>query len=98
MGYTAWPYIGIVCCFMGFMFSWLSSFGKTSLLLPCGAILYGSAELWRIDLFRQGIFIVWFVAGIGVPAICSSVRQTTPEPKLPRPKSALSATENCLIL
>jgi hypothetical protein len=69
MGYAAWPYVGIVCCFMGFMFSWLSSFGRTSLLLPCGAILYGSAELWRIDLFRQGIFIVWFAAGIGVPAI-----------------------------
>ena len=69
MGYAAWPYIGIVCCFMGFMFSWLSSFGRTSFLLPCGAILYGSAELWRIDLFRQGIFIVWLVAGIGVPAI-----------------------------
>lgn len=69
MGYTAWAYVSIVCCFMGFMFSWLSSFGRTSFLLPCGAILYGSAELWRIDLFRQGIFIVWFVAGIGVPAI-----------------------------
>ena len=69
IGYKAWPYIGIVCCFMGFIFSWLSSFGRTSLLLPCGAVLYGSAELWRIDLFRQGIFIVWVVAGIGVPAI-----------------------------
>ena len=69
MGYAAWPYIGIVCCFMGLMFSWLSSFGRTSLLLPCGAILYGSAELWRLDLFRQGIFIVWIVAGIGVPLI-----------------------------
>jgi hypothetical protein len=69
MGYIAWPYVGIVCCFMGFMFSWLSSFGRTSLLLPSGAILYGSAELWRIDLFRQGIFIVWIVAGIGVPVV-----------------------------
>jgi hypothetical protein len=68
-GYVAWPYIGIVCCFMGFMFSWLSSFGRTALLLPSGAILYGSAELWRLNLFRQGIFIVWFVVGIAVPAI-----------------------------
>jgi len=69
MGYLAWPYIGFMCCFMGFMFTWLSSFGRTSLLLPCGAILYASAELWRLDLFRQGIFVVWFVTGIGVPAI-----------------------------
>jgi hypothetical protein len=69
MGYAAWAYVGIVCCFMGFMFSWLSSFGRTSLLLPCGAILYASAELWRLDLFRQGIFIVWFIMGIGIPAL-----------------------------
>jgi|SRR5579862_687279 len=68
MGYLAWPYIGIVCCLMGFMFTWLTSFGKTALLLPSGAILYGAAELWRIDLFQQGIFIVWFVVGIALPA------------------------------
>jgi hypothetical protein len=69
MGYVCWLYIGVICCFMGFMFSWLASFGRTSFLLPCGAILYGSAELWRLDLFQQGIFIVWFVMGIGVPGI-----------------------------
>jgi hypothetical protein len=23
--------------------------------------------LWRLDLFHQGIFIVWFVMGIGLP-------------------------------
>jgi len=67
MGYACWPYITAVCCFMGFMFSWLVSFGRTSFLLPCGAILYGSAELWRLDLFQQGIFIVWFVLGIAIP-------------------------------
>lgn len=67
IGNLAWPYIAVVCCSMGFAFSWLSSFGKTSLLLPCGAILYGAAELWRLDLFRQGIFIVWLVVGISVP-------------------------------
>jgi hypothetical protein len=68
MGYVSWLYIGVVSCFMGFMFSWLTSFGRTSFLLPSGAILYGSAELWRLDLFQEGIFIVWFVMGIGVPA------------------------------
>jgi len=69
MGYACWPYIVVVCCFMGFMFSWLASFGRTSFLLPCGAILYGSAELWRLDLFQQGIFIVWFVMGIALPGV-----------------------------
>jgi len=67
MGYISWVYIAAICLFMGFVFEVLASFGKTILLLPCGVILYGSAELWRLDLFHQGIFIVWFVIGIGLP-------------------------------
>jgi len=90
MGYIAWPYIGLVCFFMGFVFSWLISFGRTSLLLPCGAILYGSAELWRLDLFRQGIFIVWFAVGIGIPAILIVFGK-------PRP-SRISSTRRAQIL
>lgn len=69
IGYLAWLYISILCCFMGFAFSWLAAFGKTCYLLPCGAVLYACAELWRLDLFHQGIFIVWFVFGIGVPSV-----------------------------
>jgi len=67
MGYVSWAYIAAMCLFMGFVFEVLASFGKTIFLLPCGIILYGSAELWRLDLFHQGIFIVWFVMGIGLP-------------------------------
>jgi len=67
MGYLSWPYICCLCCFMGLFFSWLVSFGRTIFLLPCGAILYASSELWRLDLFQQGIFEVWFIMGIGVP-------------------------------
>jgi hypothetical protein len=67
MGYASWLYIATICLFMGFVFEYLASFGKTVFLLPCGIILYGSAELWRLDLFHQGIFIVWFVSGIGLP-------------------------------
>ncbi len=67
MGYASWAYIAAICLFMGFVFEFLASFGKTVFLLPCGIILYGSAELWRLDLFHQGIFIVWFVMGIGLP-------------------------------
>jgi hypothetical protein len=69
MGYACWLYIAAVCLFMGFMFAWLSSFGRTSFLLPCGAILYGAAELWRLDLFQQGIFIVWFIVGVAIPGV-----------------------------
>ena len=68
LGYVSWPYIATICLFMGLVFGALTSLGKTVFLLPCGAILYGSAELWRLDLFQQGIFIVWFVVGIGLPA------------------------------
>jgi hypothetical protein len=67
-GFASWLYIAMVCLFMGLVFQFLLSFGKTILLLPAGGILYGSAELWRLDLFHQGIFIVWFILGIGLPA------------------------------
>jgi hypothetical protein len=67
MGYFCWIYIACICGVMGFVFSWLSSLGKTGFLLPCGAILYGSAELWRVDLFQAGIFKVWLIMGISVP-------------------------------
>jgi hypothetical protein len=68
-GFLGWLYIGLVCLFMGFLFQLLLSFGKTILLLPAGAILYASAELWRLDLFHQGIFIVWIVIGLGLPLL-----------------------------
>jgi len=69
IGYICWLYIAVVCCFMGFAFSWLASFGRTCFLLPCGAILYSCAELWRLDLFHKGIFIVWLVCGISIPYV-----------------------------
>jgi hypothetical protein len=91
MGYASWPYIGVICCFMSFTFSWLTSFGRTSFLLATGAILYAAAELWRLDLFQEGIFITWFVMGIGVPAALGLVsslknlgsRATTHHPARP---------------
>lgn len=75
IGYFSWPYIALMCFSMGFTFQVLASAGKTIFLLPCGAILYASAELWRLDLFQQGTFIVWFVFGIGVPAFFISIRK-----------------------
>jgi hypothetical protein len=75
MGYLSWLYIAGVCLFMGFVFESLVSFGKTVFVLPGGAILYASAEFWRLDLFHQGIFIVWFVIGIGFPALLLASRR-----------------------
>jgi len=75
IGYFSWLYITGLCFFMGFLFESLASLGKTVFLLPCGAILYASAELWRLDLFQQGIFIVWMVIGIGFPAFLIAGRR-----------------------
>jgi hypothetical protein len=69
IGYMAWLYITCVCFFGGVLFSWMASLGKSAFLLPCGAILYASAELWRVDLFQKGIFKVWLLMGMGVPLI-----------------------------
>ncbi len=77
MGYLSWLYIAMNCFLMGMIFSILFSFGKTVFLLPCATILYAAAELWRLDLFTQGIFIVWFVIGIGIPISLLVLRKTT---------------------
>lgn len=96
MGYVSWIYISVICCFMGFMFCRLASFGRTSFLLPCGAILYSSAELWRLDLFQQGIFIVWFVAGIGVPACFAILSKRSIDLESPEQGVRPSASPNSL--
>lgn len=75
MGYFSWAYIALICLSMGLVFGILASFGRTVFLLPCGAILYGSAELWRLDLFHQGLFIVWFVVGIGLPVALIGIQR-----------------------
>ncbi len=68
MGYWSWPYVASLCCLMGGIFTFLRSLGRTAFLLPCGTILYSASEVWRLDLFQQGTFVVWFVVGIGLPA------------------------------
>jgi hypothetical protein len=73
LGVLGWLYIFILTVVVGALFSLLKSYGKTALLLPCGGILYACSELWRIDLFRQGIFLVWLVFGISIPIIISFI-------------------------
>ena len=69
MGYLCWLYMAVICGAFGFIFARFVAKGKTMYLLPCGAILYASAELWRVNLFGEGIFIVLMVVGIGVPDV-----------------------------
>ena len=71
MGYLCWLYIAMTCSVAGFVYNRLVAEGKTMYLLPCGAILYASAELWRVNLFGQGIFIALMAIGIGVPWVFS---------------------------
>jgi|SRR5579871_1549887 len=66
-GYFCWLSIAAICGFMGFTFEALMCPGKTIFILPSGAILYASSELWRLNVFEQGIFLVWFIIGIGLP-------------------------------
>lgn len=77
MGAWSWPYLALVCLVMGFLFGAMSSLGKSIFLLPCGAIIYGAAELWRLDLFQTGTFIVWSVTGIGLPGALLLIRRAT---------------------
>lgn len=72
LGYLAWPYIAFLALLMGFLFCFFVGFGKTVFMLPSAAILYAAAELWRLDLFRQGIFITWIVCSISLPIIANS--------------------------
>lgn len=72
-GYWSWLYIVSLSFFYGFLFSYFISYENTSLVLPCGAILYAFAEIWRLDLFRQGIFLVWIFFGIVVPLLLGVV-------------------------
>lgn len=73
MGYVCWLYIAVACGTAGFVFSHLVAKGATMYLLPCGTILYASSELWRLNLFGQGIFVTLMVIGIGVPLLLSLV-------------------------
>jgi hypothetical protein len=73
MGYWCWPYIAAVCGAAGFVFSLLVPKGATMYLLPSGTILYASSELWRLNLFGQGIFVALMIVGIGVPLLLSLI-------------------------
>jgi hypothetical protein len=77
MGFLAWLYLPLCATFVGLLFGYLRALGQTAFLLPCAALLYGSAEFWRLDLFRQGIFLVWLFAGITVPIALMLLRKVS---------------------
>jgi capsular polysaccharide biosynthesis protein len=72
-GILAWPGMAVLTLSAGFLFAGLQGYGRSTLLLPCTAVLYASSELWRLDLFRQGIFLVWLGAGLAVPVVMSLI-------------------------
>ncbi len=76
-GFWAWLYLTTVLFSAATLFSYFRRYGRTALLLPCCAILYACSELWRLDLFRQGIFIVWLGMGCIVPITIGLARRIT---------------------
>lgn len=56
LGFWAWPYLMMISISFGLIFTYLRSYKNSAFLLPCVAILYASAELWRLNLFSQGVF------------------------------------------
>ena len=83
MGYLSWLYVAFVCSVSGFVFTRLVAKGATIYLLPAGSILYASAEIWRLNFFGLGIFMVLIVVGMGIPWFVSALsfvaeREQTP--------------------
>ena len=72
-GYWAWIYFSSILFFMGAVFAYCEKKGESGYLFLCGAILYASSEIWRLNLFGQGIFIVWFFCGIICPIVVASI-------------------------
>lgn len=78
-GLLAWPGIALLSLAAGFGFAVLRRYGRSMLLLPCAAILYASSELWRLDLFRQGIFLTWLTGGVLVAVFLGVFSRTRAE-------------------
>ena len=89
MGLFAFPYIAATSFFYSLLAGALAGLRRSYLFLGYPVILYAFAELWRIDLFRQGIFYTNMFAAIGLPllihlltprAISYTVIETVEEP------------------
>jgi hypothetical protein len=84
MGFAAWVFLAFGLTVAGVLFGFFRGLGKTAFLLPCAGLLYAAAEFWRLDLFRQGIFIVWMIFGISIPAILTFKKVLFSGPRLNR--------------
>ena len=83
MGYLCWFYMAVICSVSGFVFTRLVAKGATIYLLPAGSILYASAEIWRLNFFGLGIFMVLIVVGMGVPWFVSALSFVAEREKAP---------------
>lgn len=68
MGWLAFAYIAAMALVAGWISGWCSRQVHSYFLLGFPVISYGFAELWRLDLFRRGIFVCLLVVSLGVPA------------------------------
>jgi hypothetical protein len=69
MGYFALFYISATTFCYSLIAGLLIQLRRTYLFLGYPVILYAFAELWRVDLFRQGIFCTNMLAALGIPLL-----------------------------
>jgi hypothetical protein len=75
MGLFAFCYISATAFCYSLIAGLLLQLRRTYAFLGYPVILYAFAELWRVDLFRQGIFCTNMIAALGIPML---VRLITP--------------------
>lgn len=69
MGFYSFPHIFLVTFFLSILLGLLANLKDNYLYLAYPVILYGFAELWRLDLFYRGIFITLLTVSLIVPLV-----------------------------
>ena len=75
MGWVAFGYIAIMALVAGWISGWCSRQTHSYFLLGFPVISYAFAELWRLDLFRTGIFQSLLAVSLGIPLCYGILRR-----------------------
>lgn len=69
LGWWAFGYMGVTCLFYGMLAGYVFSMRGTYLFVVYPVVLYGFAELWRLDMFTQGIFYTNLIVTLVGPLV-----------------------------
>ena len=75
MGWLAFGYIALMALLAGWISGWCSRQTKSYFFLGFPVVSYAFAELWRLDLFRTGIFQSLLAISLGLPLCYGIVRE-----------------------